>query len=200
MASALSTTLARPSVAPVTGARQSAFMAGTSARVAFAAPRPAVAAARRQAVAVEARGAKTSAAGQQVTVDVDKPLGLVGAAGRCLRGRCFWLAARGYLALRLTPSTSKECAAFVLLDAATQPAPAAAAPAPAPLQVLEQGKSKLGGLKVKSSSGNAAKAGISSGAPPPHSFPFFLCCPFLLSFFCSEALLFIYCLVCPALE
>ena len=41
------------------------------------------------------------------------------------------------------------------------------------LQVLDQSKSPKGGLKVKSASGNAAKAGISAGecacmlAPPP---------------------------------
>ena len=61
----------------MTGARKSAFYAGTAAP---AAPRAAAARARLVAPVVVARAAKgaTGAKQQQITVDVDKPLGLVG--------------------------------------------------------------------------------------------------------------------------
>ncbi|KAI7835614.1 hypothetical protein COHA_010491 [Chlorella ohadii] len=96
--------VARPTMA-VSGARKSAFFAGSAAMAAPRAATGALASARRQTAVIEARASKASTAGQQITVDVDKPLGLV----------------------------------------------------------LDQSKSPKGGLKVKSASGNAAKAGISAG-------------------------------------
>lgn len=67
---------ARPA-APVAGVSRSAFYSG--ARLAPRATSGALLSARARAPAViEARAAKGSATGQQITVDVEKPLGLVG--------------------------------------------------------------------------------------------------------------------------
>jgi rubredoxin len=99
----------------VSGARKSAFFAGSAAMAAPRAATGALASARRQTVVIEARASKASTAGQQITVDVDKPLGLV----------------------------------------------------------LDQSRSPKGGLKVKSASGNAAKAGISAGDTVIYTSSFF---------------------------
>ena len=72
--------VARPTMA-VSGARKSAFFAGSAAMAAPRAATGALASARRQPAVIEARASKASTAGQQITVDVDKPLGLVGARG-----------------------------------------------------------------------------------------------------------------------
>lgn len=81
--------VARPTMA-VSGARKSAFFAGSAAMAAPRAATGALASARRQPAVIEARASKASTAGQQITVDVDKPLGLVGACGgqglQCVRG------------------------------------------------------------------------------------------------------------------
>lgn len=83
----VSVSLARCPAPAVQGAKRSAFCAGAARLAAPRAATGALLSARRQAAVVEARGAKTSAAGQQVTVDVEKPLGLVNPwLGDCWRG------------------------------------------------------------------------------------------------------------------
>ena len=76
-AAALSTNFARPAAPAVASARATFFTGSVS----MAPPRAQLAASRAQrarvAVAVVARATKGSTAGQQITVDVEKPLGLV---------------------------------------------------------------------------------------------------------------------------
>lgn len=76
MAAALAASfaVARPAV-PVASAKRSTFFSG--ANVQMAAPRAQLSTRARQAVSVVARATKGSTAGQQVQVDVEKPLGLV---------------------------------------------------------------------------------------------------------------------------
>lgn len=208
--------VARPTMA-VSGARKSAFFAGSAAMAAPRAATGALASARRQTAVIEARASKASAAGQQITVDVDKPLGL--ASGRDRDGGRFASGLGRSRACRPTTSYGARCSAS-FADAtcnaqASMPMPAClqmlawhcwagvqgalrswlggpctfgsscspgctprwqvllcivmhqSQPRPplhcSPAQVLDQSKSPKGGLKVKSASGNAAKAGISAG-------------------------------------
>ena len=76
-AAALSSNFARP-VAPAAASARATFFTGS---VSMAPPRAHLSASRAQrarvAVNVVARATKGSTAGQQITVDVEKPLGLV---------------------------------------------------------------------------------------------------------------------------
>ena len=97
----MSAAMVRPAAPAVASTKRSAFAAGGAV---VAAPRAAsgalLTARARKTFAVEARATKGSAAGQQVTVDVEKPLGLVGAAQRRGETRAGGTRGRGALCFR----------------------------------------------------------------------------------------------------